>query len=48
MWRGVTRAMDCRAIAKGEGFCVVRMGEVYMCSCYFSPNRATDELTDDL
>jgi len=45
-WRGAARAIDCMAIARGECFCVARLGEVYVCSCYFSPNRATDEFID--
>jgi len=46
MWRGAVRAMNCVAIARGEGYCVARLGEVYVCFCYFSPNRATDEFTE--
>jgi len=45
-WRGSVRAVDCLAIARGEGYYVARLGEMYVCSCYFSPNRATDEFID--
>jgi len=42
-WRGWERAVDCAPVATEMGFCVVRWGEIFVCSCYFSPNQATRE-----
>jgi len=45
-WRGCEPNMDCAPTLRGEGYCVVRWGEMLVCSCYFSPNRTTREFTD--
>lgn len=34
--------LSCRVIERGQGFVVVRMGEVCVISCYVSPNVSND------
>jgi len=41
-WKGVEKNLECSVIDRGEGFCLILWRELYICSCYFSPNWGTD------
>jgi len=45
-WRWAERNLECSVMARREGFCLVSWAELYVCSCYFSPNQGVDEFRD--
>jgi len=45
-WRGAVNNLECSVVVRCMGFCMISWAGLYVCSCYFLPNRGSDEFRD--
>jgi len=45
-WRGAVSNLECAPVIAGAGFCLISWGDLYIYSCYFSPNIVDAEFAN--